>query len=193
MAGKFRAGEYGWVRAAGGQAGFTLLEVLLVTAILTTLVGGAYMLLQQGVSSWQVQGNRREVQESFRVALARMGKYVREAAGVKVEGGGTALTLSWYDPAATDSPKWKQIRYEVKDGVLREGRLNKSGAAWLPTENPDLYYWQPLAERVTSATFAVSGTGDSRLVTVNLTGRDRRGQEYRASTQFMARAVSQQP
>lgn len=191
--GRLRIKARGRTRPTFGQAGFTLLEVLIVTAILTTLVGGAYMLLQQGVLSWQVQGQRREVQENFRVALARMGKYVREAAGVKVEGSGTALTVTWYDPAATDSlkwKKWKQIRYEVKNGLLREGRLNKATADWQATPNPEIAYaWQPLAERVVGATFEVSGNGDSRLVTVSLVGRDQRGQEYRARTQFMVRVI----
>lgn len=174
-------------RPGQGEGGFTLLEVLIVTAIMATLVGGAYALLQQGVASWQVQRERREVQESFRVALARMGKYVREAAGVKVEDGGAALTLAWFNP---DDKEWREIRYEVRDGRLREGRRKKEAADWLPAPS---YTWQPLAEQVSAAVFSVSGSGDSRLVTVSLVGRDRWGREYVASTQFMARAVQLEP
>lgn len=171
-----------------GEAGFTLLEVVIVASLMVTVVAAAYALLQQGVLSWQMQADRREARENLRVAVARIGKYAREAAGVKVEDGGTALTLSWYD---ANSFQWKQIRYQVRDGTLYEGRRNKPGSGWVSTPNPSTdYAWKPLAERVVEASFAVEQAGDARLVRVTLLGRDRRGTEHVVNTRFMARVVS---
>jgi type II secretory pathway pseudopilin PulG len=170
-----------------GETGFTLLEVIIVASLMVTVVAAAYALLQQGVLSWQMQADRREARENLRVALARIGKYAREAAGVKVEDAGAVLTLSWYDP---DSSRWKQVRYQVRDGALCEGRRNKLGPGWVSTPNPSTdYVWKPLAERVVEASFAVEQAGDARLVHVRLLGRDRRGAEHIVNTRFMARVV----
>ncbi|MGB9887042.1 MAG: PilW family protein, partial [Moorellales bacterium] len=73
-----------------GDGGFTLLEVLLAAMLMVTVVASAYVLLEQGALSWQVQADRREARENLRVALARIGKYAREATGVKVEANGAA-------------------------------------------------------------------------------------------------------
>ncbi|MGB9888020.1 MAG: hypothetical protein ACPLRW_13660, partial [Moorellales bacterium] len=126
-----------------------------------------------------------------RVALARIGKYAREATGVKVEANGAAFTLSWYDLSNT---QWKQIRYQVMQGALWEGRRNKSGPEWVSTPNPSTdYAWKVLAERVVEARFATEGNEDARLVSVRLVARDRRGVEQAVSTRFMARVVSVNP
>ncbi|MCR4419648.1 MAG: prepilin-type N-terminal cleavage/methylation domain-containing protein [Clostridia bacterium] len=186
--GKKRSGrQSGWWQDG---AGFTLLEMLIAAVLMVTVVGAAYALLQQGALSWQVQVAREEAQDSLRVALARMGKYGREAAAVKVDENHSALTLKWWDANETNPDKqWKEIRYQVKDGVLKEGRASGPRIGWLI--NPS-YNWRVLADRVVGAEFElkpVEGEGDCRLVEIALRAQDRRGTERRVKVAFLARAV----
>ena len=62
-----------------GQRGFTLAELLVVTALVGLVMAGVLSLLMSSNQSYQRGTNQVEAQQSARVAMARMAQEIREA------------------------------------------------------------------------------------------------------------------
>ena len=63
----------------GDQRGFTLAELLVVTALVGLVMAGVLSLLMSSNQSYQRGTNQVEAQQSARVAMARMAQEIREA------------------------------------------------------------------------------------------------------------------
>ena len=75
--------------------GFTLIELMVVVAIFTIVIGAAYVILDSSKVTWHVGETKIELQEDLRLAIDDMVFEIFEAdpAGVVIAGGGSSITL----------------------------------------------------------------------------------------------------
>lgn len=71
--------------------GFTMVELMIVVAILTAMMGGLYMTLATGQDTWMNTDTQISLQENIRLTLDRVSKEVRETGSNA--GGGMELTM----------------------------------------------------------------------------------------------------
>jgi Tfp pilus assembly protein PilW len=69
-----------WRRRFANQRGFTLAELLVITAVAGLLMAGIFALQQQGQEAYLFGSNRVETQQNARVALSLMTRELRAAA-----------------------------------------------------------------------------------------------------------------
>jgi type IV pilus assembly protein PilW len=74
------------------QAGFSLIELLVATAIMGLLMAATLSLLQSGLAAWGWGAGRVEAQQATRAALERMARELREA-GYDPTGAGIEAVL----------------------------------------------------------------------------------------------------
>ena len=67
------------LRRIFNQRGFTLAELLVVTALVGLVMAGVLSLLMSSNQSYQRGTNQVEAQQAARVAMARMAQEIREA------------------------------------------------------------------------------------------------------------------
>jgi len=89
---------------AHAEDGFTLVEMLVVLAILGTVLGGLTVLFTGAINSQSDQSNRAEAQQDARLGLDRMRREIRCASDVTTASGYPAsavtITLGTYCPTA---------------------------------------------------------------------------------------------
>jgi prepilin-type N-terminal cleavage/methylation domain-containing protein len=66
-------------RRLSGQRGFTLVELLITTAIVGVVMAGLYVTLSSGQESYLIGTNQAEAQQSLRLAVDRMVQELRNA------------------------------------------------------------------------------------------------------------------
>ena len=74
------------------QAGYTLVEVLVATAVMGLLMSATLSLLQSGLAAWGWGAGRVEAQQAVRAALERMARELRDA-GYDPTGAGIEAVL----------------------------------------------------------------------------------------------------
>ena len=67
------------VRRHSGQRGYTLVELLITTAIVGIVMAGLYVMLSAGQESYLVGTNQVEAQQNLRLAVDRMVQEIRNA------------------------------------------------------------------------------------------------------------------
>ena len=67
------------VRRFGGERGFTMVELLITTAIIGIVMSGLYVMLASGEQSYLVGTNSAEAQQNLRLAVDRMIQDLRTA------------------------------------------------------------------------------------------------------------------
>jgi prepilin-type N-terminal cleavage/methylation domain-containing protein len=120
-------------------AGFTLVEVIVATAVFFILVNMAFVTMNTGMNSWFSSSTSVELRSELIKTLAAMERELKETAPAKLENlpsGGSAATLTFHLPQDVDG-----------DGTL----INWNGTA--PKYEP-IIEWSP-----TTVTYAVNGTG----------------------------------
>jgi type IV pilus assembly protein PilW len=80
------------MRGLRAQAGYSLVEMLVATAIMGLLMSATLSVLQSGLAAWGWGAGRVEAQQSIRAALDRMAREVREA-GYDPTGAGIEAVL----------------------------------------------------------------------------------------------------
>ena len=148
------------------RRGFTLLEVLVTTAISTIVIAGAFMLLRVSNDQLQIIHAKMTLQENLREALFKMAQEVRQTAWHKIEGLGTpgadgierSGTINFKVPVPTPdsaslvdanlTPRWAHnIQYRL-DGTRRQ--ILRTSTDLLTNESKEAI----LASEVTSLEFS---------------------------------------
>ncbi|HET8577540.1 MAG TPA: prepilin-type N-terminal cleavage/methylation domain-containing protein [Methylomirabilota bacterium] len=112
------------------ERGFSLTELLVVTAVLGCVLAGLWTLLQAGFTAYGLGTARIEAQQSARVALERMVKELREAGYDPTAAGIPAVTIAEPERVAfqrdlngngTIDPTHERVTFLVRPGetVLR--------------------------------------------------------------------------
>ena len=88
----------------GNQRGFTLAELLVVTAVMGVVMAGVFVVQRGGQQAYLLGSNRVETQQNARVALEVMTRELRSASSITTVTGGDDITF--VDQSGTDA-----IRY----------------------------------------------------------------------------------
>jgi prepilin-type N-terminal cleavage/methylation domain-containing protein len=81
-------------RIAGDQRGFTLTELLVVTAVLGLILAAVVLIQQQGQQAYVMGSNRVESQQNARVALDRMTQDLRAATAITAIPSATSVSFT---------------------------------------------------------------------------------------------------
>jgi Tfp pilus assembly protein PilW len=97
-------------RLLDNERGYSLGELLVVTAVLGLILGAVFTIQQQGQQSYVMGSNRVEAQQNTRVALELMTRELRTAQGMVTLGGSSDLTFLDQNNV--------QIQYQVSGTTL---------------------------------------------------------------------------
>ena len=92
------------------QRGFTLTELLVVTAVLAIVLGAVILIQQKGQEAYIMGSNRVETQQNARVALDLMTRELRSATAVTAIPSSTSLTFTDQTGAS--------VQYQLSSGNL---------------------------------------------------------------------------
>jgi len=92
------------------QRGFTLTELLVVTAVLAIVLGAVILIQQKGQEAYIMGSNRVETQQNARVALDLMTRELRSATAITAIPSGTNMTFTDQNGAS--------VQYQLASGNL---------------------------------------------------------------------------
>lgn len=99
------------------QRGFTLAELLVVTAVLGLILSAVLIVQQQGQSAYLMGSNRVETQQNARVALDLMTRELRQATAVTALGGASDVSFTIdHDNNVATAPV--TVRYQLSGTTL---------------------------------------------------------------------------
>lgn len=120
-----------------GSQGFTLIEALVALTIMAFVVTGISLLYLSGYRSYGREGDRIEVQENLRIAMARMAAKIRQAKpDTIIPENLDEIPSSHIEFTLSFSEKSSGYRLDKKDGEevgeIEEKFEGTSGYTWLP-------------------------------------------------------------
>ena len=97
--------------------GFTLIELMVVVAILSIIILGLVSLFSGGVRSWVAGQNQLKAQREARQVMDRMVREIREASYID-DGSSNIYTIEFYNPNRNKEIKYSynEIDKEIKEG-----------------------------------------------------------------------------
>lgn len=152
----------------GNDVGFTLIEVLVATAVLVIVMGGLYQVLLFGLSMWEKGQAQTDEQQNIRIAANHIAREIRTAASFEIGANGSSIEMRV--PDADKLPdNYPLIRYYFDGGNEIQRSVNGSGH-------------NIVAYGVKSIRFSANLQGTA--VTVEIEGRS----GYRLETRIFVRA-----
>ena len=100
------------------QRGFTLAELLVVTAVLGLTLAAVGMLLQKGQQAYTFGSNRVEAQQNARVALELLTRELRSAQSITTLGGASDITFTVCDAASMTACTPVTVQYQLSGANL---------------------------------------------------------------------------
>lgn len=100
-------------RLLRSQRGFTLAELLVVTAVLGLIFAAVGMVMQKGQEAYTFGSNRVEVQQNARVALDLVTRELRSAQSITTLGGAGDVTFTVCDPASMATCTPVTVQYQL--------------------------------------------------------------------------------
>jgi len=145
-----------------GQAGFTLVELLVAAAVLALFMAGLYQAVTFGLTSWERSQFRVDVQQNVRTAINHVSRELRTAESFEILHSGSSIRI--------EIPGGAEIRYYLSgEQFLRE--VEGSGH-------------NIVAYGIKAVNFAESAEGD--VVEIEIEGVT----GYKLRTQVFIRALS---
>ncbi len=135
-----------WRRLAGGEAGFTLIEILVTLIILSVIMAAMFAFLWAISGYWKKGQNTADMTENARLGLNRMTRELSQAAQVTVaQSGQVSFSVNFNDVAG-----WQTITYGFSPGGN-----GAPGTVWR-TSSTDMQQ-VTLINDVSNATFSYFG------------------------------------
>jgi len=115
------------MKIISNQKGFTLGELLIVTAMIGFVMAGTFVALQQGQNAFQYSTGRVEVQQTARMAVDRMIHDLRTGSTVTASAA-TSVTFNYID----DTGATVTVQYSLNGTNLQRNQTNPVPAAPQP-------------------------------------------------------------
>jgi len=115
------------MKIISNQKGFTLGELLIVTAMIGFVMAGTFVALQQGQNAFQYSTGRVEVQQTARMAVDRIVHDLRTGSTVTASGA-TSVTFNYID----DTGATVTVQYSLNGTNLQRNQTNPVPAAPQP-------------------------------------------------------------
>jgi prepilin-type N-terminal cleavage/methylation domain-containing protein len=149
------------------QRGFTLAELLVVTAVLGLILAGVMMIQQQGQQAYIMGSNRVETQQNARVALETMTRELRSAQAITALGGPTDVSFTDQNGAA--------IRYSLASGLLNRTSAGLTTPLIGGVQSLAMTYCQVWNGATNSCTTAAATPASTRVIVIDLVARTEEG------------------
>jgi len=150
-------------RIVTDQRGFTLAELLVVTAVLGIVLAGVMMIQQSGQQAYVMGSNRVETQQNARVALDDMTRELRSARAVTTLGGTTDITFSDQNGAT--------IRYSLSGAILNRTQNGVTNPLIGGVQTLAMVYCNVWNAVTNSCTTAAATPAATRVVVIDLVTR----------------------
>ena len=145
------------------QRGFTLTELLVVTAVLGLIMAGVMAIQQQGQQAYVMGSNRVETQQNARVALDEITRELRSAASVNTLGSATDITF-------TDQ-NGVQVRYNVAGAILNRTAGGTTTPIIGGVQSLAMTYCKVWNATTSTCTTAAAAPADTRVVVIDIITR----------------------
>lgn len=145
------------------QRGFTLAELLVVTAVLGIVLAGVMMIQQSGQQAYVMGSNRVETQQNARVALEDMTRELRSATAVTALGGPTDITFT--DQNANS------IRFSVSGALLNRSQAGVTTPLIGGVQSLAMTYCNVWNATTNTCTTAAATPSATRVIVIDLVTR----------------------
>lgn len=123
-------------RLVSCERGYTLVELLQVTAVLTTVLTGLTVLFVQATNAELQMNERFQAQQHARLAVDRMRREIHCASGITPTGASSSITVTLPAQCPTSGGSQANIVYDTQLVSTNRYRLRRSGvtvADWVTT------------------------------------------------------------
>lgn len=149
-------------RIVRDQRGFTLTELLVVTAVLAILLGAVILIQQKGQEAYVMGSNRVETQQNARVALDLMTRELRSATAVTAIPSSTSMTFTDQNGVS--------VQYQVSGGTLNRSAGGTTTALIGGVQSLALTYYSAYSGQTNTGT--ATGTASAvRVIKIDLETR----------------------
>lgn len=145
------------------QRGFTLAELLVVTAVLGLVLTGVMMIQQSGQQAYVMGSNRVETQQNARVALEDMTRELRSATAVTTLGGATDVTFTDQNGVT--------IRYSLSGSTLNRTQAGTTTPLIGGVQSLSMTYCNVWNATTNSCTTAAGAANQTRVVVIDIVTR----------------------
>jgi prepilin-type N-terminal cleavage/methylation domain-containing protein len=125
-------------RLLANERGYSLVELLTVTAILSTVLTGLTVLFVQATNAELQMNERFQAQQNARLAVDRMRREIHCASGITPSGASTAITITLPSQCPTAGGSATTVLYDLSLVSANRYRLRRAGvpiADWVTTNN----------------------------------------------------------
>jgi prepilin-type N-terminal cleavage/methylation domain-containing protein len=157
-------------RRLGGQAGYTMIELLIVLAILATVVGALTTLFVQATNAEFEMNRRFQAQQAARVAVDKMRREIHCASAITPTGASASISVTLPSQCPTAGGSQTTVTYDTTG----------SGQRWQLRRNSVKLADYVTLQNVFNYTAPVTGTSLGKLtVTLPINTKPTSGKEWR--------------
>lgn len=131
------------------ERGYTLIELVQVSAVMSIVLGGLTVLFVQATNAEMQMNERFQAQQNARLAVDRMRREIHCASGVTPTGTSSSITVTLPSQCPTSGGSQANVVYDLQQVSTNRYRLRRAGvtlADWI-TANAVFTYTAPQTGR----------------------------------------------